>query len=1175
MSIRPLNIFAKNAPLFSTENVEYYFSGKNGNVGLSSNEMLLEHSGSENSQNFSFDPIGFPLKSTQQIPIDWSKFENHTFFNSAEANVNMAFNTIINDFPFDGSRQEIQNFLDGLTGFEKWIYDSLPKNIGYLKFRPANENYISVTDKKGYFYPEISKNPTGEPILDPGLKSITFEFDFFQPDNVNLENSVLLQKLNNGNGISVFLSKSLSSDSEIKMVSVASSGSAVISSSVYFPKGVWNHAAVILNRTPGVGKLQIFDSSSLKAASETSEEFGYFNFLTASFLIGSGTAQKTPEFGVDFIPVSSLSGALDDFRIFHEARNLQQIKDNLHNTVFPIEESSLKLLYRFNEPTGSFSGNDIILDQSGNGLHSVVQNFSTDLRIKNLASNPDKPLENLKYSPVLFPLFTDTVSLNTRLLTSASQYDANNPSLITKLIPRHYLDESTQFEGFEDEEANTADVITSNTTTKAIPGTAKIGSPQIISAFLFITAKQFDEYKIFIDHFSKLLTIGYDKNDSVSDQLIEFWSKYNGIEGQPFVYKMISMAQFFQGINLTNTSNISENNVKNVTAQLTRRFLNNFQDVVRSKGTRHSIESIFRAIGIDPTTSVRIREYGGAAERDMSVTRRNIAEIRAKIDFSGSLANSSGSLNTQGINPNMPIFMSPFLSGSRVEVGFPNPVGTFVDKQNYFPHGISDDKNDGLYTSGSFTVETLVRYPNRGNSAYSNEQSILRIHTTGSNQHVALANIIAVSQSLELNATGSLQAFVRAIDDSVGPSEGILHLILTGVNVFDGDDWFVSFGRDKGNINNTFPTASYFLRAGKNLFGNNWVEFSTNSIFNENAGLSGDLFSSCSADSNASGTFVVIGSQSLNNGQAGLFSNTYVTNSLARQTKFEGQFSELRFFSKAINHVEFLEHIKNPRSEGVDNPLVNFNFETKETGSFERMRLNASFDQPVTQSALDGTIQVIDFSQNFLSGDMTAAGFEPEKRVIFPRRYDFSIIEPKFDERSETNKVRIRSFQDENFAFNNNASVAPLYQLDKNSLGQDDTRLSIEIELMRSLDEDIVNIMATLESIEVALGDTESLYSVSYKQLEDLRRIYFSRLTGKINFGKFFEFYNWFDSSIGIFIAQFLPAKTDFIGTNFVIESHILERSKLTYRDYKQYLKLSERGDSVDVFDNIEIDIVG
>ena len=71
----------------------------------------------ESSASFRYDPPGAGLRSTQQISIDWSRFENHTFFNSAEANVNIAFDKIINEYPFDGNRKELEKYLDDLTGF--------------------------------------------------------------------------------------------------------------------------------------------------------------------------------------------------------------------------------------------------------------------------------------------------------------------------------------------------------------------------------------------------------------------------------------------------------------------------------------------------------------------------------------------------------------------------------------------------------------------------------------------------------------------------------------------------------------------------------------------------------------------------------------------------------------------------------------------------------------------------------------------------------------------------------------------------------------------------------------------------------------------------------------------------------------------------------------------------
>jgi hypothetical protein len=53
--------------------------------------------------------------------------------------------------------------------------------------------------------------------------------------------------------------------------------------------------------------------------------------------------------------------------------------------------------------------------------------------------------------------------------------------------------------------------------------------------------------------------------------------------------------------------------------------------------------------------------------------------------------------------------------------------------------------------------------------------------------------------------------------------------------------------------------------------------------------------------------------------------------------------------------------------------------------------------------------------------------------------------------------------------------------------------------------------------------------------------------------------------SIGTFIEQLIPRKTNFKGTNFVIQSHMLERSKSEYKFYDMYLRPEEKQNVRDV----------
>ncbi len=108
----------------------------------------------DSTASFKYNVPGTGLKSTQQLNINWSNFENHTFFNSAQVKVNVAFDRIQNQFPFDGTNKEVENFLDSLTGFEKWVYDGYPKHKGYLFFSGTQGEvfggtYITVKDQAG------------------------------------------------------------------------------------------------------------------------------------------------------------------------------------------------------------------------------------------------------------------------------------------------------------------------------------------------------------------------------------------------------------------------------------------------------------------------------------------------------------------------------------------------------------------------------------------------------------------------------------------------------------------------------------------------------------------------------------------------------------------------------------------------------------------------------------------------------------------------------------------------------------------------------------------------------------------------------------------------------------------------------------------------------------------
>jgi hypothetical protein len=1126
---------------------------QNGAVLKKTSQDLID-SNLLSTSSFRYDPLGTGIRSTQQIPTDFSKFENHTFFSSAEANVNIAFEKIINEYPFDGSKREVESFLDSLSGFEKWVFDNFPRNLGYLNFSGSagslatDGTYIIVNDYAGFLYPTLSKKRTGENVIDPKLKSITIELHVFSPTKNN-RNQVICQKISGSQqGFTLALSQSASTTA-CNVIFAVTSGALVLSASAPIVKGQFNHIVATLDRHPGVNEIKLFVNEELVDESETVAELGIIEFPTSPFTIGSGTVHAgmhSSSPSVSFIPTETFSGSIDELRVFHNTRTIKEQRLYGRKSIFATPE--LKLYYKFNEPYGTIGRNELVIDSSGNSLHALISNYNSDLRLTGSLSSP-MTSEKRSVNPVLFPASCDVQCFNTELLATASSYDTQNPNLITKLIPPHYFQEGQLFEAFLTEAGPIADSVEGS----GPPGSAELGSAQLLTALLYVWARFFDEIKMMLDLFGSVIHVDYDKHGFTADQFLIFLSKYYGFE-MPAFFVDSSIEQFIDAENISDTIGTSSTSLQYVQNQLWRRILTNVNEVIRSKGTLHSIKALLRSMGVDPDQDLRIREFGGPTFRNLENARESKKSITTFLNMSGTLGLATGTLNAQGISSVRPFLRSPFLSGSRSEPGYPQPKGTFVPITGR--PSISNDPSDGLLTSGSWTYEATYSYPNLLTGSHAVTQSLVRFNVTGSLAGAAgsgglITNLVAISGS------GLILYVAPGYGGATYPT---LTLQLSGSDVMNGRVWNVCFGRQRADEVNSFVSASYFLRAARQEFGTLIESYTTQSYFNESGSAAGtqNVFERISNTRNASGSFFTIGSQSINQ-VSSLFLNDSTITSQARISQFDGTVGQIRFWSKALSVDEWYEHVRNYRSVGVQDPLTHFNFVTTTTGSFERLRLDVSLEQSNTMSNADGTFLAFDFSQN--NFHISGSGFENSVNVTRPQRIFYSQLSPKFDEAVSNNKIRIRSFQDYSNVQLQGGQIAPIYEIPRHEQPNDDVRFSLDFSIADALNDDIVKLFATFDQLDNALGNPELIFSPDYPMLDDLRDVYFNRLTEKVKLRQFFEFFKWFDSVLGIstFIEQLIPRKTRFLGTNFIVESHMLERPKMEYLFTDIYLGENNR----------------
>ncbi len=1080
------------------------------------------------SASFAYDPYESGLKSTQQLKIDWSLFENHTFFNSAQAKVNVAFDRIVNGYPFDGTKKELEKFVENLTGFEKWVLDSFPKNVGYLVF--SGSSHLSVNDYQGSLLPDLAKNKSGEAILDPLDHPYTVECYLHLPPE-DAGGQIIVQKKHATDNVGVCLYVKSGSSSETTEIAYSVfSGSYSLVASGTVARNTFVHLAGVYDRDD-TAKLQLYVNGNLYTTSSNTYVFDSITTYHAPMLIGSGTAFITN--GSTFTPDKTLSGSLDELRVYTTARNSEQIKKHRSRNIFAQE--NLALYYKFNEPTGSLGGdestagaNSIVLDSSGNGLHAYISNFTFNLRSTGSIA-PPLTNERLSANPVIFPGFADVQTLNSTLLLSASNYDQDNPNLITRLVPKHYLTDGQDYQGQITEEGSLVEGYDGN----SIPGSGILGSTQLLLALLYSWAKYFDELKLFVDAFAKLHYVDYDSNDTSPDIFLPFALREFGIK-MPNLFSDSAFAQYKDGEDVEQTYSLNETSLYSVQNQIMRRVLTNMGEIVRSKGTLHSIETFFRSIGIDPNNSFKIKERGGATRRSLDESRERRIEPMLFIDFT-----------------NGGYIRSPYLSGSRTESGIPKIQGTFVDSGE--GSVVSNVADDGLWTSGSWTVEGTYRFALTGSHAPT--QSLFRLHTTGSTSpyEYVLANALAIS-----GTNPHLELFVRAGDDNSTAISPILSLSLD-VNVFNGDPWYICFGRFRNDLTGSATKSSYFLRAGTHRMGLDTF-FSHSTALHLESTNGNDLWTLLTPARNASGSFIQIGSGSISSDPSTISLNdSSNVSDKARETSFTGQFMGLRFWSKALENAESYEHARNPNSAGVLNPHVNYNFETHISGTFERLRLDATMQQrdDVTTGNV-GQIQIFDYSQNNLH--LIGSGFQTNRRIIKPYVVGYDYISPNIDEAVTSEKVRVRSYEDNEKICNTPwAQATPVYEVPKSEEPQDDPRLSIEFSLVDALNRDMITMFATLDELDTALGAPENDFSSNYPNLEHLKEVYFNRLVGKLNFRGFFDFFRWFDSSVAYFIEHLVPRKTVYYGTNYVIESHLLERHKKQYFHYDMYLREAEK----------------
>ena len=530
-----------------------------------------------------------------RVRVDYSDFDNFVWFNSALDYFNVSAERILNRYPFDGTRADLEAFDRESDGYERHLLQNTwPRRVGHLRFMTATSSSYVRVDDRGY-----DGGLARTSLLSPGSGSFSVEA-WLRPEGTITGSDraqVVVQKLDdNGSGFSLYLSGALAFFQVVSGSSTGEVSASIGSSAVTF-------LSAVCDRSTFTGTLLLYTGSAttfpVVAMSASLPFYTALDVGSASLYIGSGTLSgKTIEL---------FTGSLDDVRVWRVARTAVALSSSYGAKTYA--QRGLVGLWRFNESGSAVNDdeNTVVLDHSGHGLVGRIQNYFTGLRGSGSLMATEEP------DPIVSINAAEVRSFISEQQTSGSAHDRDNETLITRLFPEDFTR--------EDEAGNS------------------VGRD-----FLFILARNFDQIRAAAGQIAKATTVGYGSTDDTPDALLEHVAR---LYGWDFVGSFLSAdsIQYLTGRRVL--ANVDGNNelpeyLSKIQNELWRRTLANLVYVYKTKGTPHSVGALLRSYGLNENY-VRLKEFSSLRELGFQGSRVSAQKsVHALCFGSGSVTASLG-----------------------------------------------------------------------------------------------------------------------------------------------------------------------------------------------------------------------------------------------------------------------------------------------------------------------------------------------------------------------------------------------------------------------------------------------------------------------------------------------------------------------------------------------------
>ena len=1108
--------------------------------------------------------------------VDYSDPANFAVYGSARKYYADSVNRIISQYPYDGSEEEITRYNNESNYLDLHILENdYPRTNGHIIV--AADDNGSATTGTDFGNPDVKSYVTffgGPNAIAGGMTTGSFHLQFtgsnyYDTDIYQTDGTLALDRVGSREGNLTYNlpNKGLTVEfwqkgADDKAFAIGGNSECLfdlwngeLSSSAQYGRltifasnsaGTSNQS-IFLNAysgTVGIQNLEILQGSSDTVYSAPSWKHLAFAFSSGStqgltvksYLNGAlttttgsslalnevtgalrgrvGSLLTNPSgnaIGTDMSGFGKTTGvAYDEFRYWKAERTEKEIQQNYWTQVRggtnnEIANAELGVYYKFNEGiTGDATVDATALDYSGRISNGTIFNYGTTSNsntLRNVGSaivSASAATSEFK-DPIIYASHPDVVALVDRLESSGSVHDFENQAAIIDTLPGWIVEEENQSGNGE------------------------------LSRLTQILGSYMDTLNLQIQSLPDLANNTY---LSGSDKPIPFMRNLLSSRGLavPEIFVDADLLQRFANRSDTESYTLDINDTKNL---IYKNIYNNLTYLYKSKGTEKAFRNLIRCYGIGEDV-IRFNAYASNQTFDIQETRQDRVIRKNYVDFnhpdrfdgvvyqnSSSIA-GGGATYFSGSNP-----LNAYAETAEIEVIFPRKF-EFANSQ-YF---------DTPFITASVFGKMVARpNPAQINANFDTGRSWYNVYAVRTQKNSKDVYFVLDSPF----------NFVAPLTSSVYS------------NVYDNQKW--NFAVKIKSKNWPYTTGS--VASGDSSPNDCDVTFvgynvENGVVRNEFSITTSSIRSDIGPGSAATEPHrYFVGAQ-----------RTNFTSTVLKQTDVLA--SSLRVYETHLDNEVIKSHALDPENYGTRNPSRNFLFYNDSADA----DLNPAIGQSIPESvalALNwdySQVTTTDASGEFTVEDASSGSLSLASR--YPQQNRLTNVNKQFAGRgffpSDVSSTNVISKQFVQSAQQRLPEVVNTND-DVNVLSRDDelyprdasisqTYYTFEKSMYGIVSQEMINMFSSIVEFNNLIGEVTHKYRGEYKSLRLLRELFFEKIQNNPDLDKFIDYYKWIDSSLNIFLQQFVPASADVSDEiRTVVEDYVLNRSKYQHKypqlDYK------------------------